>query len=100
MTDSTKFIVSAKQFRNVIHNLNPENYEKHNDIYFKGEGNKVFFEDLPDNKLDVEIRNPNFRLRLTGKQLRKFYRILGLLEDQPLTITIDGNSWINFYAVV
>lgn len=100
MKETTKFIVSSRQFRNVIHQLNPEEYEKYDDIFFIGEGNKVFFENLPDKKLDVEIRNTPFRSRVSGRQLRKFYRILGILEDQPLTITIDGNNWINFHAVV
>lgn len=94
------FIVSSKQFRNVIHDLNPENYEKYDDIFLVGEGNKVFFEDMPERKLDVEIRNAPFKSRISGKQLRKFYRILGIIDDQPLTIFVDGNSWINFQAVV
>jgi hypothetical protein len=98
--DKTMFIVSAKQFRNVIHDLNPENYDKYDDVFIIGEGKKVFFKDLPDRQLDVEMRGPAFRSMLTGKQLRRFYRILGILEDQPLTITIDGNSWINFHAVI
>jgi hypothetical protein len=95
-----KFIVSSKQFRNVIHDLNPENYEKYDDVFLVGEGRKVFFEDLPDRKLDVEIRYAPFRMRLSGRQLRRFYRILGIIEDQPITVTVDGNNWINFNAVV
>lgn len=95
-----KFIVSSKQFREVIHQLNPEAYDKYDDIFFVGESNKVFFENLPEKKLDVEIRNTPFRSIVRGNQLRKFYRILGILEDQPITITIDGNNWINFHAVV
>jgi hypothetical protein len=95
------FIVSSGQFRNVIHYLNPEEYDEYDDIFLVSEGNKVFFESLPERKLDVEIKNPPFRLRLSPEQLKKFYRVLGIIGDQPITITIDSNNnWLNFHAGV
>lgn len=94
------FIVSAEQFRKVIHDLNPDAFDKYDDIYLVAHGGYVFFESLPDSKLSVEIRQPSFRVRLSPKQLRKFYRVLGILEDQPITIAVDSNNWINFNAVI
>jgi hypothetical protein len=96
-----RFIVSSKAMRKLIHELNPESFDKYDDINMIGEDNRLYFGENEDYKLSIEAKE-NFKARLSPKQLRRFYRILSLLEDQPITVSIDdkNSNWINFNAVI
>jgi hypothetical protein len=98
---NNKFIVSSTQMRNAIHKLNVEDYCLTDEISVLCTKGKLVLvnPEKEDVVLCIETKS-DFDMKLSIKQFRTLYRILGLIEDQPIVLGVDNDGYLDISQFV
>lgn len=92
-------IVNSKLLRRVLFDLRLDEYSDDHEILMQVKSNLLLFPNNCSRQICVDIKG-DFGRYLTVKQLQRLYRLVSIIEEQPLAFQIDSAKWINIKGFV